>query len=980
MRALQDLSSRRFAGGSLAALLAIALLVGCNGDPTPVIGGSDVTNTGSSGGDSTGVPFVPAVAGEFVDASPAAGDMSVAAYPGIPVTIALSGNGGTSALQFHVSSAPSAGSLGTPTKTGASTASITYTAPLNFSGPVSFSYQVDDGARRSAPATVRINVYPRIYFTLDRYEGAAPLTVVGRIATVNGEPLPSGEYRWDWAGVEDSGPVLSQAQRAHTFSQPGVYAVALTVVLNGLAGPVSCSHTPSKDTDRAQIAVGGNTVTISGRVLRANGQPMAGITVGIGGTLISTTTDAQGNYALTVATGWSGSVRPLADGFSFQPESRTFGVLNGSQGGQDFTGHASVAPEGVLAVVPADPFSPSGPQGGPFAPNQVEYQVSNVGTAAVEWTATASHGWLSVSPGSGVLVPGGAAVVAVALTPAVNSFAPGTYPAEVIFANITNGLGNESRGVSLTVTPPPTYVISGTVTLDGGGDLAGVTLGGLPGNPMTNASGYFSASVPAGWSGLVVPSKDGYTFAPASRSYATVSANQPGQNFVASVSAPGTASSVSQYGITWTFSQPRPVGQFVNGDWWVVGPVTITAVDPAPTGTGADFRNGSQVNPKAGQYQGFDGAALHFDPNLPAVFPLVLQAGQSLVSTIGRPLDDPNMLDILNIGRSGASVRLRTAAVLTCLAAPVPATMLRPPYCGNEKPLFDSAALRMDLLPTLAPTSGWFFVNSLPPGTSRGAQFARYFQRPWIMTQANDWCALIKPVENQTRYYRESHTIESEAALLLCLDPNCIQFGPGDKQKLVINFVQYGIDSHYVAKSFGGNEGDRCLSKWPGVFAGIMLDHAEMRSANNGHHSFKTEALLYRGTGWTGATALYSSRENALDTHEQFSPFDNNNWCQTDPGGNNGFKNESYRRTTHSHTWVGTALAARLMNATGYWNNDVFFDYIDRWMTEDDSAYYDALMQLSMSAPCGGGPVNIGYPQRSVPFSQFTKNMWNAYR
>jgi hypothetical protein len=40
--------------------------------------------------------------------------------------------------------------------------------------------------------------------------------------------------------------------------------------------------------------------------------------------------------------------------------------------------------------------------------------------------------------------------------------------------------------------------------------------------------------------------------------------------------------SISQYGITWTFQKPARVGQFVNGDWYVVGPVTIEAIDPKP--------------------------------------------------------------------------------------------------------------------------------------------------------------------------------------------------------------------------------------------------------------------------------------------------------------------------------------------------------------------------------------------------------------
>src|ERR1700733_11159330 len=59
--------------------------------------------------------------------------------------------------------------------------------------------------------------------------------------------------------------------------------------------------------------------------------------------------------------------------------------------------------------------------------------------------------------------------------------------------------------------------------------------------------------------------------------------------------APGSTalqSSVTKDGITWTFSQPVPVGQFVTGDYYVIGPVTITTIDPAPT-TATPYENGS---------------------------------------------------------------------------------------------------------------------------------------------------------------------------------------------------------------------------------------------------------------------------------------------------------------------------------------------------------------------------------------------------
>ena len=40
--------------------------------------------------------------------------------------------------------------------------------------------------------------------------------------------------------------------------------------------------------------------------------------------------------------------------------------------------------------------------------------------------------------------------------------------------------------------------------------------------------------------------------------------------------------SVSQYGVTWTFDKPVPVGRFINGDWYFVGPATVKAIDPKP--------------------------------------------------------------------------------------------------------------------------------------------------------------------------------------------------------------------------------------------------------------------------------------------------------------------------------------------------------------------------------------------------------------
>ncbi len=77
-----------------------------------------------------------------------------------------------------------------------------------------------------------------------------------------------------------------------------------------------------------------------------------------------------------------------------------------------------------------------------------------------------------------------------------------------------------------------TYTVSGKVT-SGGGGLANVSLSGLPGNPLTDMAGNYSAEVAFGWDGTVTPTLSWYTFAPANRIYANVTADQTAQNYTA---------------------------------------------------------------------------------------------------------------------------------------------------------------------------------------------------------------------------------------------------------------------------------------------------------------------------------------------------------------------------------------------------------------------------------------------------------------
>lgn len=77
------------------------------------------------------------------------------------------------------------------------------------------------------------------------------------------------------------------------------------------------------------------------------------------------------------------------------------------------------------------------------------------------------------------------------------------------------------------------FFISGSVTHNGSG-LANVVLNGLPGNPITDGNGRYSASVESGWSGTVTPELAGHTFTPFNRSFNNVTSNQTSQDFTAS--------------------------------------------------------------------------------------------------------------------------------------------------------------------------------------------------------------------------------------------------------------------------------------------------------------------------------------------------------------------------------------------------------------------------------------------------------------
>jgi uncharacterized protein (TIGR02145 family) len=80
-------------------------------------------------------------------------------------------------------------------------------------------------------------------------------------------------------------------------------------------------------------------------------------------------------------------------------------------------------------------------------------------------------------------------------------------------------------------TQPVTYTISGRITNASGDGIPFVTLQGLPLVVITNASGNYTATVPAGWSGTITPALAGHEFEPKQRTVSNIQADMSAQHF-----------------------------------------------------------------------------------------------------------------------------------------------------------------------------------------------------------------------------------------------------------------------------------------------------------------------------------------------------------------------------------------------------------------------------------------------------------------
>jgi hypothetical protein len=523
----------------------------------------------------------------------------------------------------------------------------------------------------------------------------------------------------------------------------------------------------------------------------------------------------------------------------------------------------------TLTVSPTSGLVSFGTFGGPFAPASIDFTLTNIGTAPLDWTASANKPWIQVSSTGGNLAAGTLTTLSVSLDQALAAgLSLGSQVGIVTFQDLTNG-GAIGRTVTLNISTSGTSALSPSLT---------------------------------------------------------------------------------QFGVTWDFDGSYEVGQFANGDWWVVGPVNITRITPVSASVSGRTMNGSMINPSPmnGQTQGYDSDCYgqyvvpgNYEPTanvalgVSAASPLTVPPSSSLISTISEPA-------------SGVRPQLNTAAILTVVAAPPPPGSFRPAYCGSTKTFYNIAQLDRSLLGKLAP------VASTPPFPTVEA----WFERPWI-DHVSIWVGnYLHPTLNMPDYGRDMCDQISTAALMLHLN-----VPDSEKETLLVRFVQLGLDFWGIAQDGGSwppSAGHMSGRKWPILFAGLVLGDSAMSGVGSnptipfgedGQTFYVQETPpgsgVYNG-GYGGYGPQHVGMPEWGTNHPNQPWFDDLDWF-----------GDPYRLCCTANAWWGQLLSCYVMGAKPLWNHDELFDYQDRYLIENQQR---------------------GIVDWRLSWRDFYFDMWQAYR
>ncbi len=411
--------------------------------------------------------------------------------------------------------------------------------------------------------------------------------------------------------------------------------------------------------------------------------------------------------------------------------------------------------------------------------------------------------------------------------------------------------------------------------------------------------------------------------------------------------------SIGQNGIVWTFNSSVTYGQFANGDYWVLAPVTITSVTPDFTGT----LHGLQENPTVNGSQSLDSGVGSFNAGLAPALPYTVNATTSLVKVISRTVNRGTGGNGCEHASDSDRNCIKNASVLTVLGS-LPLNdginYFRPTFIGSSKQLLSTTSIDYGLLSSLSATAA--------ASTYNHAWVISNFSGPYLDFYSAPSSQALHPKDYMPAYGGDFGVHTANAALALAVGSM-----DATKREAVNKYVQAGIDLYHQMSGTnwthnGGHANGRFL---PIVYAATLLNNSTMLTTLSTVPDvrFGESGALF----WTekpygnGRKVLFGATPSGDAEFEYWKVVDTDSGFRTakDPYGmiDGGTEPASpYQVTGNSMIWKGITLALRLIPES--LETAPFIErlvrYSDRWVTVGAQAQPDTC------APFDGNIANYG--------------------
>jgi FtsP/CotA-like multicopper oxidase with cupredoxin domain len=350
-------------------------------------------------------------------------------------------------------------------------------------------------AAKSVTATFNSGGGASISGTVGTSGGSPPIAGVTMTLTgaANATTTTDAAGNYSFTGLANGAYTVTPSLAGYTFSP-----VNRAVTISG-------ASVPGQNFIGTPIAY-----SISGTLATAGGAPIAGVTMTLAGAAnATTTTNAAGTYSFTGLANGLYTVTPSLAGYTFSPVNRAVTISGASVPGQNFTGT-------VIAVTYSISGTLATAGGAPIA--GVTMTLAGAANATTTTNAAGTYSFTGLANGLYTVTPSLAGY----------TFTPTSRTVTVSGANIT---GQNFTGTALGGG----YFIRGSVKDSNGQMMPGVTMT-LYGpsvfrTMLTDATGNYIFSGLAPGVYVIVPSRTGYSFSPASRTVTITNQSVTGQEF-----------------------------------------------------------------------------------------------------------------------------------------------------------------------------------------------------------------------------------------------------------------------------------------------------------------------------------------------------------------------------------------------------------------------------------------------------------------